>query len=581
MGSLNSAVRLWLRQAAEILPPADVRLGVSFQRRGGVELDEAMSLSISSPLQALRELTPLRVAFCSFLSIPLILLFTWLYTSTSFYNATSAPQTGSGKPTVPPYLPYAIPWLGSTIPFLDKNQGKFWKKLRSRLGTTTDACTILLGGMPTYILAAGADGLMKQTKITDRARFDEIVMRQGFGTGKEDFDKFTRTAHGMVGGKGKLTLQESLYHEYLLAPAQVNILTSKFVETFRHELAELGSASISGDLVRILRDAMFRASTTAFMGSKVLELCTNWASDFWAFDKDMLQLFYGLPHFMSKDVHSALQRLLDAGEKWHAAARENFDAEAGKDLDWEPWYGCRFLRKRQVMYETAGLSARGSVSPDIGFLFGLSSNAIPATAWTLCHILTSDDKTLLPDLMGELITAQRPDGSLDINKLVQLPLLSSMYSETLRVHVDVLVTRTINQTFTLPSSLPGHPGHLLEKGNIAMAPSYLSHHDSVFWSTYGEETVDPDIWHARRFLHQGKYSTIGTSNKLFPFGGGNQMCPGRVFAKQEILAAIAIVLLMFDIDVEAGESLPGIRRQYNGTGVVSMDKGLAASMRRK
>jgi hypothetical protein len=549
------------------------------------QLDEAMSLSPFSPLQALRELTPLQAALCSTLSIPLILLLTWLYTSINFYNATSASQllhSGSrGKPSVPPYLPYAVPWLGSTISFLDKNQGRFWRNLRSRLGATNDACTILLGGMPTYILAAGADSLMKQTKITDRARFDEIVMRQGFGTGKEDFEKFARTAHGMMGGKGKLTLQESLYHEYLLAPSQVNVLTSKFVETFKFELAELGSASVSGDLVRIIRDAMFRASTTAFMGSKVLELCPNWAADFWAFDRDMLQLFYGLPRFLSKDVHAALQRLLDAGEKWHNAARENFDAKAAKDLDWEPWYGSLFLRERQVMYETAGMSARGSVSPDIGFLFGLSSNAIPATTWTLCHILTSGDKTLLPDLMDELVTIQRPDGSLNINKLVQLPLLSSTYSETLRVYVDVLVTRTVNQSFTLPSSLAGHPGHLLEKGNIAMAPSYLSHHDPVFWSTYGEEAVDPEIWHCRRFLSQGKYSTSGTSNKLFPYGGGNHMCPGRVFAKQEILAAIAIVLLTFDIEVEEDESLPGVRRQYNGTGVVSMDKGLAVSMRRK
>lgn len=331
----------------------------------------------------------------------------------------------------------------------------------------------------------------------------------------------------------------------------------------------------------MVRDAMFRASTTAFMGSKVLEMCPNWASDFWQFDADMLKLFYGLPRFLSKDVHAALQRLLDAGEKWHNAARESFDAEAAKNLDWEPWYGCRFLRERQVMYETAGMSARGSVSPDVGFLFGLSSNAIPATTWTLCHILTSDDKTLLQDVMDELVTVRRPDGILDVNKLVQLPLLSSMYSETLRMYVDVLVTRTVNQSFTLPSSHAGHPGYLLEKGKVAMAPSYLSHHDPTFWSNYGEKAANPDVWHARRFLHQGKFSTSGTSNKLFPYGGGNHMCPGRVFAKQEILAAISIVLLTFEIKLEEGESLPRIRKQFNGTGVVSMDKGLAVSMRRK
>jgi hypothetical protein len=548
------------------------------------EFNEAMSFSASSPLQALRALTPPQLFLCVALIVPLVLLFTWLYTTITFYNAKalSRPlQAGaSRKATPPPYLPYALPWLGNTFSFLDTNPGRFWRDLRNRLGDTNDACTLLLGGMPTYILTMGAENLMKQTKITDRDRFDEIVMKQGFGASNDDFERFHRTAHGLDGGKAKMTLQDSLYHEYLLAPSQVNVLTSKFVETFRKELEPLEGASVR-DLVLTIRDVMFTASTTAFMGSKVLELCPNWASDFWAFDADMLKLFFGFPRFLCKDAHAALEGLLDAGGKWHEAARENFDAEASKDLDWEPWYGCRFIRERQSMYEKAGMSTRGSVTPDVGFLFGLSSNAIPATTWTLCHVITSADPTLLPELMAELTSAQRPDGNLDINKLIQLPLLNSMYSETLRMYVDVLVTRTINRSFTVPSSHAGHPGYLLEKGNIAMAPSYMSHRDPNFWSSYGDEATDPDIWHARRFLHQGRYSTSGTSNRLFPYGGGNHMCPGRIFAKQEILAAIAIVLLTFDIHVGEGESMPGIRKAYNGTGVVGMNKGLTVSMKKR
>jgi hypothetical protein len=546
-----------------------------------------MADSRFSPLPRLRDLSPLQVIACSVLLIPIALLCNFLVTTINFHNATKSAvscSSAGSTPQPPPYLPYTIPWLGSTLSFLDKTPGRFFSTLRTRLGHQ-DACTILLGGMPTYVLAGGAEALFKASKLTDRKRFDEIVMRQGFGTGKEDFEKFTHTVHGLVeGGKGKLSVQDSLYHEFLLAPQQVNVLTGKFVETFRAELGKIDRSKT--DLVRAVRDAMFTASTTAFMGSKVLELCPNWGEDFWTFDADMLKLFYGLPRFISKDVHAALERLLDAGEKWHTEARKNFDAEAAKDLDWEPWYGCRFLRARQDMYAMAGLSARGSASPDIGFLFGLSSNAIPATTWALCHILTSNDETLLPELMEELISAQREGGGLDINKLVQLPLLSSIYSETLRLYVDVLVTRTVNTSFTLPSQYSGHAGHLLQKGNIAMAPSYLSHHDPTFWTKYNpssavDDAPSPDTWYARRFLHAGKFSTVGTTNKFFPYGGGNHMCPGRTFAKQEILAAIAIVLLTFDLHVENGETLPGVRKAYSGTGVVGMDKGLLVSMTRK
>lgn len=59
------------------------------------------------------------------------------------------------------------------------------------------------------------------------------------------------------------------------------------------------------------------------------------------------------------------------------------------------------------------------------------------------------------------------------------------------------------------------------------------------------------------------------------------MCPGRTFAKQEILAAAAVVFLTFDIRMEEGESLPGVRKAYNGTGVVGLDKGLMVKMKRR
>jgi len=34
----------------------------------------------------------------------------------------------------------------------------------------------------------------------------------------------------------------------------------------------------------------------------------------------------------------------------------------------------------------------------------------------------------------------------------------------------------------------------------------------------------------------------------FPFGGGINMCPGRFFAKQEILIAIAVMVLRYEIE---------------------------------
>ncbi|KAF5861183.1 hypothetical protein ETB97_000496 [Aspergillus alliaceus] len=41
----------------------------------------------------------------------------------------------------------------------------------------------------------------------------------------------------------------------------------------------------------------------------------------------------------------------------------------------------------------------------------------------------------------------------------------------------------------------------------------------------------------------------GKTSSFFPFGGGPSICPGRVFAKQEILMTIAALVTRFEIDM--------------------------------
>ena len=84
-----------------------------------------------------------------------------------------------------------------------------------------------------------------------------------------------------------------------------------------------------------------------------------------------------------------------------------------------------------------------------------------------------------------------------------------------------------------------------------------------------------------------KFSLTGTSGKLFPFGGGKTMCPGRVFAKQEVLAAVAYILDKFEIEVvrvedgtgvESASGFPKIRPAFSGTAVVYPDGKVIAKM---
>lgn len=225
----------------------------------------------------------------------------------------------------------------------------------------------------------------------------------------------------------------------------------------------------------------------------------------------------------------------------------------------------------------------------------LSANVIPITSWLLAHLLSpATPPDVLARIHVEVGKAKRPKGDLDISTLVSQPLLNSALHETLRQYVDSLVTRQLNMDMVLD-------GYLLKKDDLIMAPSSLSQHDPAFWEHEGQPSADS--WYAERFLKhdeassQDTFSTSWSSGKFFPFGGGAHVCPGRVFAKQEILGALATLLLLLEVrfveyvgtdkkrrtvglGTEAS-AFPKIKQQYAGNGTLNMDGDIRVQIRRR
>lgn len=72
------------------------------------------------------------------------------------------------------------------------------------------------------------------------------------------------------------------------------------------------------------------------------------------------------------------------------------------------------------------------------------------------------------------------------------------------------------------------------------------------------------------------------------YGGGNLICTGRFFAKQEILAAAAILIMKFDFEPQQWITHEGKKstrparpdEDFAGSGILPPDRDLMVTMRR-
>lgn len=161
----------------------------------------------------------------------------------------------------------------------------------------------------------------------------------------------------------------------------------------------------------------------------------------------------------------------------------------------------------------------------------------------------------------------------DSKKLLNSPLLQSTYAETLRMYVSVLMLRKTRKEskvgdWTIPKNT-----------NIAVC-NYSEHMDEQLWNPKGESPPVSTFW-GRRFITYSdpksfekdqvekklggtsrsknltgttpRFSADGLGCKWFPFGFGERMCPGRYFAKHQMLLTFAVLSTSFEIELQVAD----------------------------
>ncbi|KAF2397932.1 cytochrome P450 [Trichodelitschia bisporula] len=592
----SSKASRWLTFVSSNLPLLSVpnaSLSQNVQTTMDLESLQAAFAGLPTPAAVVIGLASAIVGIC---------FLTYAYSTARYHYLLAAHASAPVKPLSPPLIPYIIPFLGQARAFTYPKPGLFWNNLFSWFPRSTGACTLTLGGRTAHVLfSPSAIQAVFRTKHVSRKMGNFQVVRGALGLSQEE--AIMLYGHPGVrdgdedwpGGFNVHHAQERINMESLLRTDRVSELTERFVEVlngcYSRELDGPGGV-YEGGLYKWLRTHMFEASVNALMGTSLLEMTPDLEEQFFEFDKVMVSLFLGLPRIMNLKAHRIRDRIIDSFVRWHerlyAEGRHDPVDPDDANIKWEPVFGSRIVRARQVLSDKVGFSTHARAALDMGFMFGLASNSIPATGWLIMHILDPNgDPTLLGRLLKEVRSVERPDGTLDIAGLCALPLLQSMFHEMLRLYTDVLVTRDVHETLELPT---GDGRYLrLEKNSLVIMPSWPGHRDSDYWNEPPCET-----FYAERFLttdESGKdvFSATGSAGKFFPFGGGRNICPGRLFAKQEVLAGVAMLLLAFDFEAlgfigengEPRETFPSLRKQFAGSGIVNMEGDVKVRMRRR
>ncbi|KAK2059469.1 cytochrome P450 [Colletotrichum caudatum] len=512
------------------------------------------------------------------------------------------------KGNEPPSLPGRVPFW-NTYQYITDN-GRFLKRATEALRKKSIVKFTL--GTDTVYLVAGSHNVQKlfrnsSNNALSSDKFIIMVNERVQGMTKDDVAKLCNDRSGRLktpapGMEGVPEHQRywaglhHIFHEHLFRPEATALLAQSFITFFGEKLEQRPLREWeTGLLFEHLKKDMTEAATISLAGRKLIEDHPEFVDTFWEFDTIAMQLMYGLPSWYNPEPKRIQQKTFSMMKDIVTNAWSSFDWNGpDADADWEPIFGSRFHREHSRHWKEKGFSVETRAGMHIGNISGINSNSIPQATWAVMEVVK--DPSLFKAVREEVQEAQITDpgtgrATFDMPKLVALPLLQSIYVETLRMHVSINITREVLESMEIE-------GYFLEKGSLVQAPTQIGHFDEEVWGAEGHPASE--FWAERHVKYAEKvdeagnvkkvkeFSMAGRPSEFFPFGGGISMCPGRFFAKQEIMLAVAMIVTRFDVEFEDWVKFDGSRsdrpaindKAYVGAGSVPPDRDMKIRWKR-
>ncbi|KID84965.1 cytochrome p450 [Metarhizium guizhouense ARSEF 977] len=365
---------------------------------------------------------------------------------------------------------------------------------------------------------------------------------------------------------------EDLYKRQFLDPSNLDSLSKVFSgclqETLQSEKLDFCTRDYNGclysigapglrrevSLYSLVAGTMVDATLRSLFGPYLHQVEPDIVDQVIQFNAHAWILFYGLPDFFG------LAPVCEPRDRIKAAFRAfvNLPEEQRSEqcfafkhllrwmdvlgIDNEPRIGLLFL------FFFAGVLRRKASLPSRIFLYLPTvktsiANEQNACYWFVAHIVY--DKELL-DIAREEMEPAWQSGELDVKHLTSnCPRLDAIFSETLRQRTNTFGWRVVKEKTVIR-------GKELQPGTPVIIPMRVLHTNKRLWG------VDVDEFDPGRFLNK----TTARQPYYRPFASGPTYCPGRVLAKRETYAFLAILLRRFDVTLLEPPASPGTKQAF-------------------
>ncbi|KAF9785662.1 hypothetical protein IL306_004791 [Fusarium sp. DS 682] len=609
---VEMGVRRSLKQWKELLDDVDAKAMVVFVDMDKPNLSEhvttnnMMAVNTTSPYTSETS----RSWNWGVISLSLVspLLVTYLI---SLWNSSTTIRKYT-NPRRPPTAPYYLPYIGHALDLVTRPLELYkqnwlapdWFRLRQWLLTSPirkrfgrdGLWQLCLPGQDSFQVST-PDQIAKVFRAQGMMVSDSIArsLERSFGMPKRAASLYERDDSGYgpnilpdskVKPNERILLAQHDFTARNLSGEGLTSIVSHYqrflVEAFTELLKDMGDDWVEiPDLSEWMQTHVTKSAILSMYGPHMIRLNPDLVHDLWTFLPDVQNLYLGIPRWLLPAPYRLRDKILDSITRYYQHAYENYDPD-GPDQDWEEFFGSRFIRNKhmELWEKFEPMDTRARAAEDMSFLWAwvilYQTTRVEAAIWYVVEFLR--DPELFERLESEVAESQTPpEGKstapmFDLEKLCSMPVSQAVYAEVLRLRVFVLIMRKAKRDLDFA-------GWSIKKGERVCAASITGAFDDRIWNTGTVQDPHPlnKFW-ADRFLvypndpssgplksppvsknaaadKHGKstdgprFSMTGLTNTWIPYSGGPRLCPGRHFAKREIIVTAAVMMSMFDIEL--------------------------------